>query len=194
MQKKLSKLLGTAVIVALFTTSCARNMDSNVYSSSSPAGKVLEGKVISARPIVIKDNDKLQDNGMGMLGGGVAGAVAGSAAGKGTGKGLAVVGGGLIGAVAGALIQDKLSTSDGMEYIVRIDKKYVNDVPDSSRITRHKAVDKNTVDEEVQQSVSVQRTKSDLISVIQGKDIVFASGQKVLIIYNNDRPRLEANN
>lgn len=186
---KFSKLLGCIIATVFVLTGCAREMSSNVYTSSSTSGKVLEGRVLSARPVTIKEADKLQDNTMGMLGGGILGAVAGSAVGKGTGQGLAAVGAGILGAAAGAYAQDKLGTQQGMEYVVRIDKKYISSIP--SRTSKKQITyGTNSASEDVSQSIQVEDTKTDLVSVLQGADVVFQPGQHVLVIYNNDRPRL----
>ena len=191
--QKLPGFFRSFIAATMILTGCAREMSSNVYSSSATSGKVLEGVVLSVRPVTIKDSDKLQDNTMGMLGGGLLGGVAGSAAGKGTGKGLAVVGGALLGAAAGALTQDKLGTSQGMEYVVRIDKKYVNSVPVQST-KKNLTFGVNSASQDVNQSIAVEDTKTDLISVLQSADVPFSVGQHVLIIYNNDRPRLAPSN
>jgi outer membrane lipoprotein SlyB len=183
------KLFGTTLITILFLTSCAKQMDSNVYTSGAAVGKVIEGTVISSRPVTVKSSDKLQDNTMGMIGGGLLGAVAGSTVGKGTGQGLAAIGAGMLGAAAGAYAQDKLGNSDGMEYVIRIDKKYVNSIPENVN-KRSVSFGDKSIAQEVSQSTSVQTTKTDLISVVQGKDTAFNPGQRVLVIYSDDRPRL----
>lgn len=183
------KILSVFAIASFVLTGCAREMSSDVYTSSSTSGKVLEGKVVSARPVTIKDSDKLQDNTAGMLGGGLLGGVAASSAGKGTGKSLAAVGGALVGAAAGAFIQDKLGTSKGMEYIVRIDKKYISSIP-TQKSRRNISYGTTTAEQDVSQSISVEDTKTDLISVVQGGDVIFQPGKRVMIIYSNDRPRL----
>jgi outer membrane lipoprotein SlyB len=187
------KILSVLVISSFVLASCAREMSSDVYTSSSTSGKVLEGKVVSARPITIKDSDKLQDNTAGILGGGLLGGVAASSVGKGTGKGVAAIGGALLGAAAGALAQDKLGTSKGMEYIVRIDKKYISSIP-THKTRKNISYGANSVEQDVNQSVSVEETKTDLISVVQAADVVFQPGSRVMVIYNNDRPRLTAAN
>jgi outer membrane lipoprotein SlyB len=186
------KLLPILVIVTLFLSSCGRNMDSTVYTSSSAVGKVLEGTVINARPVTIKDSDKLGDNALGGIAGGVAGGVGGNAIGKGHGNTAATVGGVIAGAVLGAVVQDSLSTTKGMEYVVRIDKKYVNSIPNKTSKKQIKVGD-SSIDADVKDSISVEDTKTDLVSVVQGKDVVFQPGQRVLVIYNNDRPRLAPN-
>lgn len=176
-------------VAVFFLAACAREMSSDVYTSGSESGKVLEGKIVSARPITIKEADRLQNNSTGVLGGGLAGGLAGSSAGGGSGKTLAAIGGAIVGATAGAVMQDKLGTSKGMEYVVRIDKKYLKDVYERKTLNR-RMYGVSTAEEDLNQSISVADTKTDLISVVQGMDITFQAGQRVLIIYHNDRPRL----
>lgn len=191
--KLLCKITAPIILSCLVLTGCARNMESDVYTSNATVGKVLEGKVISARTVTIKESDKLAQNQAGALGGGLAGGVAGSAIGAGSGNTAATIGGAIIGAIAGAFIEDTLSTSEGMQYIVRIDPKHVSQVPSK---TKHSKVTVNhaSVDDDIKQSISVENTRSDLISVVQGKDVIFQAGQRVLIIYNNDRPRITSIN
>ena len=66
------------VLCAFALASCAKNMNSNVYTEGGAAGKVLEGKIINVRAVTIKAHDKFQNNTLGGLGGGAAGALAGS--------------------------------------------------------------------------------------------------------------------
>lgn len=189
MNTKFKKVVSAAVIGCFVLTGCARNMGAAVYTSSSAVGKVLEGTVLSAQAITIKDNDKLQDNGMGMLAGGATGAIAGSAIGKGKGSTLGAVGVGIAGAALGAFIQDKLSTQQGMQYVVRIDKKYVRQ--HNVDVKRKEiSVGTKSIDDSIKDSIDMETTTTDLISVVQGNDVIFSAGQRVLIIYNNDRPRL----
>ena len=165
------KHLHLAFAALLMLSGCARNLDTNNYVSSSTSGVVLEGVVVSARAVTVSDTDRLGGNGAGIIGGGIAGGVAGSTIGQGKGAVLGAVGGAAIGAVAGAVIQDQLSTSDGMEYIVKLKDENIG----SPYKTRPAA-----------------QSKTELISVVQGKDVVFSAGQKVYVIYNDDRPRMTA--
>lgn len=180
------KQISILLCAALLVTGCARNMNSNTYSSSSAGGMVLEGTVVSARAITIKDNDKLQDNALGGIAGGAAGGIGASNIGKGSGSTAATAGGVIAGAVIGALIQDELSTSQGMEYVVKL--KDTGDVEDKeTRITYSKG---NKVEDQIKSKIKTKGTKSSLVSVIQGMDQVFVPGQKVYVIYSDDRPRL----
>lgn len=187
--------VSAAVMVALLSSGvlggCARDMNANTYTSDAAVGKVLEGTVLTATPVTIKNSDKLQDNTMGMLGGGVVGGLAGSGVGKGTGQSLAIAGGALAGAALGSVIQDKLGTNKGMQYVVRIDSKYV-DHSRGPKVTRNVKFGDGSVDQDIKDSIAVQDTKTDLLSVVQGNDVIFQPGQRVLIVYNNDRPRLVA--
>jgi outer membrane lipoprotein SlyB len=189
MKNNLSKLVITITLTGFVLSGCARNMGSNVYTSSAVTGKVIEGTVVSARAVVIKDSDKLTDNTIGMLGGGLIGGLGGNLLGKGKGNTLSTAGGAIAGAAVGSIIQDRLSTSNGMEYVVRIAPQYRSDVP----TTINKTVitsGNQSVDDEVKGATSVANTKTDLISVVQGADTVYNPGQKVLIMFNNDRPRI----
>jgi len=176
-------------VIALTLSACGRNMNSNVYTSDSASGKVLEGKVVSMRAVTIKDHDKLQDNTAGGLAGGVAGGIGGASIGHGNGSAAAAVGGAVIGAVAGALIQDQLSTQDGMEYIVKLDKKYVGG--EGKHYKSVKATTKGGVNDDINSSIDTN-AHTDILSVVQAADPAIKKGSRVYIIYSNDRPRLEA--
>lgn len=184
----ISTKLILALTILVMLPACQRNLSSNTYTSSSTAGLVLEGTIVSVRAVTINENDKLEKNGMGMLGGGLAGGVAGSALGKGTGNAATTVGGALAGAVIGSMIQNELGKDEGFEYIIRVNKD--NLTSDSktkkkveTRLSGAKVADKITAETETS-------TKTELISVVQGKDVVLQAGQKVFIIYSDDRPRV----
>ncbi len=185
----MKKILITISTVLMFLSACATDMNSTTYTAGAPVGKVLEGIVVSARPVTIKENAKLQDNTLGMVGGGLIGGIGGSMLGGGNGRLAATAGGALAGAALGTLTQSQLGKQQGMEYVVRLDPKYVNSAP---RQVQEKKVTfgDGSVDDEIKHSISVADTRTDLLSVVQGNDVVFQPGQKVLIIYNNDRPRL----
>jgi outer membrane lipoprotein SlyB len=188
MTNTFSKIVITFSALSFIISGCARNLNSGEYTSLATSGKVLEGKIVSARAVTVNDNDKLENNTIGMLGGGVLGGVAGSVIGKGQGQALAAVGGALAGAVAGSVAQSKLGKSQGTEYIIRLDPKYVTT---SSAINKKSVtVGRNSVDNQISDSVGVANTQTDLLSVVQGNDIIMQPGQRVLIIYNNDRPRV----
>lgn len=183
--------LTALLISALVLTGCNRNMGSNTYTSSSAAGVVLEGTVVSVRQVTIKDSDKLQDNALGGVAGGAVGGVAGSTIGKGKGSTVGAVGGAVAGAVLGALIQDELSTSQGYEYVVKLDKADdAEEAEATATITRKYSSEK--VQDKLKNQIKTKGTSSRLISVVQGQDVVLNPGQRVYVIYSDDRPRLAA--
>lgn len=188
----IKKMAASLLVVVFGLTGCASDMGSTDYVSANHTGKVLEGMVLSARPVTIRESDNLKKNSAGMVAGGLTGAVAGSMIGKGKGSSLAAVGTGLAGAAIGSLIEKKMSTQPGHEYVVRLDPKYVGEYQQIQEETHNISINGKgkSVNDEVKSSVAVTQTKTDLISVIQGNDIVFQPGQKVLIMFNNDRPRL----
>lgn len=184
--KRLSNLL-MLVACALLATSCGRNMAGNTYTSSSAAGKVLEGKIISVRKVTIKDHDRLGQNATGGLMGGAAGAGAGSAIGSGSGNTGATIGGAIAGAIAGAMIEDALSTSEGMEYLVKLDAKHKRSGTKHQK--RINTDEKNTVEQDIQTATAVE-SSTDIVSVVQAEDPALHKGSRVYVIYSDDRPRL----
>ncbi len=187
--KTTSKL--TLLALAIFSLSaCERNLKSDTYTSSSSTGLVLEGVIVSSRPVTIKESDKLQDNGAGLLAGGVGGAAVGNTIGGGRGRTVSTVGGAIAGAVLGAVIQDQLSTSQGFEYIVRVNEENAADEKKNSELTSTRLKDPS-INERMKNSIHT-KMKTKMISVVQGQDVVFATGQKVYVIYSDDRPRLVA--
>lgn len=174
--KKFSSIIFVCLVLIL--SACARDLSSNVYTSDSTLSLTMEGKILSVRPITIKDSDRLGDNAVGGLAGGALGGVAASSIGKGSGNAAAVVGGAVAGAVVGAVAQDMLSTSEGFEYIVKVDTKNLkSDYYEGSGAMR-KAIS--------------SATTSGLVTVIQGKDVVFDEGQPVYVIFSDKRVRVIA--
>ena len=110
-------------VIAFVAAGCARQISSNVYSASSVGETSLTypGVIISARAVTVEDKEYLEENGLGIVGGGVGGALVGSQIGKGSGNTLATVGGAVAGAVAGAYAEKAMKTQDAMEYIVALD-------------------------------------------------------------------------
>lgn len=169
-------------------SACARTMDNTTYSSSAPVGKVVYGTIVSARGVTIKDNDKLSGNATGILAGGAAGAAGGSAIGKGHGNTAAIVGGAIVGAIAGALIEDQLSTQDGIEYIVKLDATPATRSATGKK--RYAVGTQASIDDDIKQSITLDDTATDVISVLQSTDNPIPEGTRVMVIYHDDRPRL----
>lgn len=168
------------IIAMISLIGCARDLSTNVYTSDATQSLTLEGKIVSARPVTVKGSDALGENAGGMIAGGVLGGVVGSTMGQGTGNTLATVGGAAAGAALGSLAQDKLSQSKGYEYIVKVDQSKLK-----SAYYEGNAAMRNAIS---------TATTSGLITVVQGTDQIFAPGQKVYVIFSDNRTRVIAAN
>lgn len=173
-----SKVMLITAIVGLI--GCARDLSTNVYTSDATQSLTLEGKIVAARAVTVKGSDSLGDNAGGMIAGGVLGGVVGSTMGQGAGNTLATVGGAAAGAALGSLAQDKLSQSKGYEYIVKVDQSKLK-----SAYYEGNAAMRNAIS---------TATTSGLITVVQGTDQIFAPGQKVYVIFSDNRTRVIAAN
>ena len=109
------------VIGALLLTSCARQISSDVYASRQVGEATLTyaGVIRSVRPVTVEHGENLEDNGLGIVGGGLAGGVIGSAVGR--GNFVPSAAGAIAGAVAGAFAEKKLKEQTGLEYVVELD-------------------------------------------------------------------------
>lgn len=181
------RFLPVLIAATALLGACSRNLDANTYTSGNTVGKVVYGTVVSARSVTIKDHDKLEENALGGLAGGVVGGVAGSAAGKGTGKSLATVGGAIAGAVLGAYAQDELSTTSGYEYIVQLDSPGYNESAAKKNVT---IKGQNSVAQDVKDSIHTAQTQSEAISIVQQDQAMLPAGTRVMVVYNDDRPRV----
>lgn len=113
----------TVVGAILFSSSCARQISSNVYSGGAvgEVSSTYAGTIISARVVTIQDQEYLENNGLGLVGGGVGGAILGSQVGKGRGNTAATIAGGILGATAGAFAEQNLKSQNAMEYVVQLE-------------------------------------------------------------------------
>lgn len=180
------------ITFCLMLAACGRDLGANNVVSTDEAGIVTQGTILSARVVTIKENDKLEKNGLGVIGGGVVGGIAGNGVGNGTGQNLATAGGAIAGAVLGAYIQDELSSDQGYEYIVKLvseqDKRYAD-----LRIEKELVENRDNIKNKLKKTINTPDTETNLISVVQGNDVVLTAGQKVFVIYSNDRIRLVPN-
>lgn len=106
---------------ALLLSSCARQIESDVYSSYQ-VGEVsvtYAGVVRSMREVCVENGEQLEDNGLGIAGGGVAGGVLGNALGR--GNLLPTAAGAIAGAVTGSLLEKKLKQQMAFEYVVELE-------------------------------------------------------------------------
>src|SRR5262245_6230689 len=101
------------IVNVLLLTSCARQMNSDVYTSRQ-VGEVSTtygGVIRNIREVCIQEGSQLEDNELGIVGGGVAGGVVGSAVGR--GHFVPTVVGAVAGAVTGSLIEKKAKQQMG---------------------------------------------------------------------------------
>ena len=170
------KKLSIILFAALFLSSCARDLDSDVYTADSTLSLTMEGKIINVRAITIKNSDKASDNTTGMLGGAALGGLGGAQAGKGSGRAAGAIGGAVVGGVAGTLIEGQLGKQQGYEYIIKVDtSKLKYDHFEGTKIMRD--------------AIS-SATTSGMVTVIQGKDVKLQKGQKVYVIFSDKRARV----
>lgn len=196
MNNKLKKITNCFILTILITTGCARNIDSNVYTSNSLTGTVVEGTVISSRSVRVKEHDNLKHNSYGGLSGAALLGVAGSAIGGGKGSQLAGLGAGIVGSVLGAMTEDKLSTSTGTEYIVKldnnrlIDSRAFNNNYQSNSFNNYPY--RNIYNNNYRNANYRNNFQGDTIFVIQKDRIPLNINQKVLVIYENGKARIIA--
>ena len=155
---------------------CARDLSTNVYTSQSTLSLTLEGTVLSARPITVKESEKLGDNVGGMLLGGAAGGIAGSAISGGRGAALATIGGAVAGATIGAFAQDQLGQKAGYEYVVKVDPSKIKSAYYEGNAAMRSAIS--------------AATTSGVITVVQGANEVVQKGQSVYVIFSDNRTRV----
>jgi outer membrane lipoprotein SlyB len=183
-----SILVAALAIVAL--SGCSRNLSSDVYSSSATVGKVFYGAIVSARPVTIKENDRLQDNDTGILGGALAGGVAaGSTIGKGDGAAVAAVGGALVGAALGAVAEDQLGTTTGYEYIVQLDAPTTPVTPQGTNANINLTAG-GAVAADMNRAMQMQAMQTQTVMVLQQDATPLQPGQRVMVVYQDDRARV----
>jgi outer membrane lipoprotein SlyB len=164
---------------ALFTLSaCAKDISSDVYSAGSTMGLTMYGKVLSVRPVRVKDHTDPNDNKFGGAAGGILGGVTGSTVGDGSGQAVAVVGAAIVGSMIGSYIESKLGEQDGFEYILQVDTSKIKKDADY--------YDGNAS----MKAVVASATTEGLITIVQGNDAVFNKGQEVFAIFDGTRARI----
>lgn len=186
------KKLTAALACLCLLSACAKEMGATTYRTDAAVGKVLRGTIVNVQPITIRNNDSASENGVGTLAGAAAGGAAASTIGQGDGKTVAMVGGAIAGAVIGALIEEELSTQAGFEYVVQLN----NPRPQNKDAIRIKETQtrrgSSSIEDDIKDSIQLQESESDLISVIQTDTQPLYVGQPVLVIYHDDRPRVVA--
>jgi outer membrane lipoprotein SlyB len=181
----------TSLLFVILLTGCGTNMDSDVVTSRSSAGKVVYGTIASSRAVTIKDSEKLSDNAVGGITGGVVGGVASSNIGKGKGKDAATVGGVIAGAILGAMIEDQLSTSKGFEYIINLEtaQKLSTPITKEKHTTQIQATS-NPIENDIQSSAVLSDVAVSTLSIVQADETPIPVGTRVMIIYRDDGTRI----
>ncbi len=120
--KRNLSLVCTSLICLTLFTSCAPNISPSTYTGRDigRVARTYAGVVRNARLVII-NSDQLEQNGTGIIVGGVGGAIAANSITKGRGSGLATFGGAILGSVAGALVERDLKEQNGMEYIIELE-------------------------------------------------------------------------
>ena len=175
MSNSFSKTVAAIMMLSLLS-GCARDLSSDMYVSSATLSLTMEGSIISARKVKIREEDKLSGNTGGMVVGGALGAVGGNAIGKGAGRTAAVVGLGLAGAGVGALVQNELGKSEGYEFIIKVDTSKMKDLYYEGNAAMR--------------SVISTALTSGLITVVQKDNPGVMIGNKVYVIFSDNRTRV----
>lgn len=118
---KLAKSVFLFILGVCSLTSCARQISSDVYSGRQvgEASFTYTGSIRNIREVCVDSSDGLENNEVGVIGGGVAGGVLGNAISR--GHFLPTAAGAIAGAVAGSLVESKIKQQMAFEYIVELD-------------------------------------------------------------------------
>ena len=165
-------------VAPMLLSACGRDLGSDVYTADSTLSLTLEGQVLAARQVTIKNNDKLSDNAIGGTAGAALGGVAGANVGSGGGSAAAAVGGAVAGAVLGAAAEGALSTGKGYEYVVKVDASNLkDDYYEGSGAMR---------------SAISSATTNGLVTIVQGDapEQALKAGDGVYVIFSDKRSRV----
>jgi outer membrane lipoprotein SlyB len=189
MMKK--KILVGAVAVALSfgLSACAPNISPDVVSASN-ANEVqtaVEGVVVSKRVVTVKGDSNM----IGTLAGAGLGALAGSAIGGGRMRYATGLAGAVGGGVAGNAIEDKLTTQQGIEYVVKLTQEEgptttiaTNGRDNSAATISGKSAANLSANDHYNASTTISRKSAAnrYINIVQGQgQQVLQVGQKVLV-------------
>lgn len=111
-------VISMAAMISLGLSACAPNISPDTVSASN-ANEVqtaVEGVIVSKRIVTVKGDSNM----VGTLAGGIIGAVAGSSVGGGNMRYITGTAGAVAGGAAGNVIEDKLTTQQGIEYVVKL--------------------------------------------------------------------------
>ena len=167
-------------VALIMLSGCARDLSSDMYTSDSTLNIVINGKILSTRNIKIKENEKLGNNSTGASVGALSGAVGGGAIGNRSGNGVAgMVGGAVVGGLIGAVGESALSTTNGVEYIVQVDRAQISDDYYAGSSMMRNAIE------------SIRAT--GVVTIVQAKEKgaqILPVNQEVLVIISSKRTRI----
>lgn len=182
-------LFVSALVVALSVglTACAPNISPDVVSASdsNEVQTAVEGVIVSKRNVTVKGDSNLLGTGIGA----VAGGIAGSTIGAGRGEMLATLGGAVLGGAAGNYAQDKLTTQQGIEYVVKLTQEEgpsttisTNGGSSSTTTNGTKTTGTTSGKNNTTTTISSKSAANRYVNVIQGQGSqVLQVGQKVLV-------------
>ena len=176
--KKIIFISALAITFNLGLTGCTPNISPDVVSASSATEiqNAVEGIVISKRAVTVKGDNNVA----GTVGGAGLGALGGSQIGGGNTRYVTGLVGAIAGGIAGNMIQDKLTTQQGIEYAIKLDQQESG----SATITTQGSTTngKSKTQSSRSTTISGKSAAKRYITVIQGKgEQEIKVGQRVLV-------------
>jgi outer membrane lipoprotein SlyB len=163
---------------------CARNISSTTYDAKTlgAASETHPCVVVSVRKVMVEEGERLEDNKLGALAGGVAGGVLGSQVGGGNARYVTGALGALAGGVGGAYAEKALKSQEAYEYVVRLEEAKGESL-----------VINKTKGDKVSHKTIERKSGGSLRTVVQGTDVYIAPGSPAyLMIDPNGRSRVVA--
>lgn len=173
------KLLTSAIVVTLSLglSACAPNISPDVVSASNAneAQTAVEGVIVSKRVVTVKGDSNM----IGTLAGAGLGALAGSAVGGGNMRYATGLVGAVAGGAAGNAIEDKLTTQQGIEYVVKLAQQ---DSGTTTITTKGQSTSTTTTKNNSTTTIGSKSAANRYINIVQGQgQQVLQVGQKVLV-------------
>lgn len=115
-----------AVVFVFVLAGCTRDINEDEYSAEQVGIKTeaYTGVVLDSTVVKIKEHSRTADNSTGMAAGALAGGLGGSMLGGGGGRLATTAVGATIGAVGGMFVEDKMSSQQGIRYVIRLDPPF----------------------------------------------------------------------
>lgn len=181
--KKNLLVSAVAIALSLGLSACAPNISPDVVSASN-ANEVqtaVEGVIVSKRVVTVKGDS----NAVGTIAGAVIGAVAGSSVGGGNMRYITGTAGAVGGGAAGNMIEDKLTTQQGIEYVVKLaqqDSGSTTISTNGGNSTTSANGAKTTGNNNSSTTISSKSAANRYVNIVQGQgQQVLQVGQKVLV-------------